>query len=170
MTQPMTTADTNVTVRPWQTADEAVIKELLLDLQNYEMMLHPGRRQWTDVDAAQYWEDIKPTLDGKQGVCLVAVVAGKTIGFSIGWVEEDVYKDKVHPHEVRYAFLSEGFVFPEFRRSKVFSALVAGMEDYFYKQGIRRIRRGSFANNSNLLAAANKQGYQLYEILLEKVL
>lgn len=160
----------HVTVRPWQPQDEETIRRLLLDLQSYEMMLHPGRRQWTQADADAYWEEIKPTLDGKQGVCLVAVVDDKAIGFSIGWVEEDVYKSKVHAHEVKYAFLSEGFVFPEYRRGKVFSALVAGMEDHFYKLGIRRIRRGSFANNSSLMAAANAQGYQLYEITLEKVL
>lgn len=159
-----------VTVRSWQEADVSVIKRLLLDLQNYEMMLHPGRRQWVERDADSYWEEIKPTLDGKEGVCLVAVVDGAPVGFSMGWIEEDVYKAKVHPHEVRYAFLSEGFVLPEHRRSKVFSALVAGMEEHFYGLGIRRIRRGSFANNSSLLAAANKQGYQLYEITLEKVL
>lgn len=164
------TVEVQVTVRPWQLADESVIQQLLLELQHHEMMLHPSRRPWQTPDAAAYWTEIKPTLDGKQGVCLVAEVGTRVVGFSMGWVEEDVYKSKVHPHEVRYAFLSEGYVFPEFRRSKVFSSLVAGMEEHFYAQGIRRIRRGSFANNSNLLAAANKQGYQLYEITLEKVL
>lgn len=162
--------EATATIRHWQPQDEKAICGLLLDLQNYEMMLHPGRRQWVEADANTYWEEIKPLLDGKQGVCLVAEAEGQVVGFSIGWVEEDVYKSKVHAHEVKYAFLSEGFVLPEYRRGKVFSQLVVGMEGYFYGLGIKRIRRGSFANNSSLMAAANKQGYQLYEITLEKVL
>jgi GNAT superfamily N-acetyltransferase len=160
----------DVTIRPWAPADQPALYTLLLELQAYEAILHPTRRNWTEQDAVAYWETIKPRLSANEGVCLVGEVDGKAVGFSLGWIENDVYEMKVHPHEARYAFLSEGFVLPEYRRSKVFSQLVAGMEEYFYGLGIRRIRRGSFANNSSLLAAANAQGYQLYEITLEKVL
>jgi hypothetical protein len=161
---------TDIAIRPWAPADEPVICKLLLELQRYEQTLHPTRREWAERDALDYWNSIKPQLTGNDGVCLVAEMDGAVIGFSLGWVENDVYEMKVHPHEARYAFLSEGFVFTEHRRGKVFTQLVAAMEQHFYGLGIRRIRRGSFANNSQLLAAANAQGYQLYEITLEKVL
>ncbi|MGE3770745.1 MAG: GNAT family N-acetyltransferase [Bdellovibrionales bacterium] len=159
-----------IAIRPWDVKDQADIYRLLLDLQAYEVMLHPTRRNWTEQDAVSYWETVKPRLSKQEGICLVAEVDGRVVGFSLGWIENDVFEMKVHPHEARYAFLSEGFVFPEFRRGKVFSQLVHGMEEHFYNLGIRRIRRESFANNSSLLAAANAQGYQLYEITLEKVL
>jgi GNAT superfamily N-acetyltransferase len=160
----------NVIIRPWTMGDESAIHALLLELQKHEETLTPVRRPWVLNDAHDYWESLKPRLQVQEGVCLLAEVDGKVVGFSIGWIEHDVYEKKVHPHEARYAFLSEGYVYPEHRRGKVFSQLVKAMEQYFYGIGIRRIRRGSFANNSNLLAAANAQGYQLYEFTLEKVL
>jgi len=159
-----------VTIRPWAAADEPTIHMLLMELQRYEQTLHPTRREWSERDALDYWNSIKPRLANDEGVCLMAEVDGAVVAFSLGWVEHDVYEMKVHPHEARYAFLSEGFVLPEHRRGKVFSQLVSAMEQHFFGIGIRRIRRGSFANNSQLLAAANAQGYQLYEITLEKVL
>ena len=161
-------------VRPSAPQDEPAILSLLLELQAHECGLHPGLRQWSDADAKTYWELVRRKVEGNRGVCLLAEVdgpAGKSvIGLSFGWVEHDAFAVRMAPEEISYGHLVGGYVKEDYRRAGVFTRLIGALENHFAEQGLKRIRRETFANNTGLLAAANAQGYQLYEIRLEKAL
>ena len=163
------------TVRPAEAADEASVLTLLLDLQAHECGLHPGLRHWQESDAKAYWEQIRRKIEQNRGLCLLAFTDGtdapvQAIGISFGWVEHDAFAIRMQADQISYGHLVGGYVRPEWRRARVFTKLIGGLEAHFQHMGLTRMRRETFANNTGLLAAANAQGYQLYEITLEKPL
>ncbi len=157
-------------VRQSAATDEPAILSLLLELQAHECALHPGLRQWNESDAKTYWELVRRKIEGNRGICLLAFKDEVAIGISFGWVEHDAFAVRMSPDEISYGHLVGGYVKEEYRRAGVFTRLIGALEGHFAEQGLKRIRRETFANNTGLLAAANAQGYQLYEIRLEKAL
>jgi ribosomal protein S18 acetylase RimI-like enzyme len=157
-----------VEVVPFAPGDLPLIADFVAAIQEHERATVPELRPGSEI-AASYANMIVATAAGKDGVILLAKVAGETLGFICAWMDSD--DDPLVSVEARrHAYISDIYVVPECRRRGVARSLLDNVEARMRERGCRRLRIAAKAGNAAALACYEEMGYRPYEVAFVKTL
>jgi ribosomal protein S18 acetylase RimI-like enzyme len=161
---------TPVTVRPATPADRPDLRAAVVELQDYERLLHATRLPGEQVaDAYLDWMLRRAETAGAAGAVLVAESGGEFAGFVAGWIEETVNIAET-PDSNRFGHISDLCVMPAFRGRRIATRLLDGIERHLRRAGITRLRINALAANTSARASYERAGFAPYEILHEKLI
>lgn len=135
-------------------------------LHEHEYILFDKTASWDDIEES-YMRHCITMQEECDGLCLVAYVEQKPVGFIFGYIEEqddsriEVYKD-------RELYVSDGFVDKEYRRHGIYSRLNKAIEEHYIGKGVKRIVRFTRVNNTRMREFMEKEGYAITRLLYEK--
>lgn len=155
-----------------------IIKKVIIK-NEYQMMasmmkrLQESEQEMNDKSAA--WSDIEKTYmnylinvqEENDGTCLVAYLNDKPIGFLFGYIEEQD-ESRIEIYKENELYISDGFVYPAYRKRGVYKQLNNTIEQLYINKGIRRITRYTLSTNDRMQNFLQKNGYQPTRILYEK--
>ena len=104
-----------------------------------------------------------------QGIVLVAERAGSFLGFVAGWIEQTNNIGETADLN-RFGYISDICVMRAFRGARIAVQLLDGIEQYFRRMGVNRLRINSLAMNTSAQTSYERAGFRPYEILYEKVI
>jgi GNAT superfamily N-acetyltransferase len=155
----------NLVIRSATDADRPCLRRAIVELQDYERMLHATRLPGEQVaDAYLDWMLHKVEASG---AALVAEANRIFVGFVAGWVEEAENIGET-PDSKRVGYIADIFVMPEFRGRQIALQLLERIERHLGRLGVTRIRITSLAANKSARAAYEHAGFAQYEIVYEK--
>jgi ribosomal protein S18 acetylase RimI-like enzyme len=158
-------ATNNLVIRSAIDADRPSLRRAIVELQDYERMLHATRLPGGQVaDAYLDWMLRKVEASG---AVLLAESNRIFVGFVAGWVEETENIAET-PDSNRVGYIADIFVMPEFRRRRIASQLLERMERHLRGLGVAHIRITSLAANKSARATYEHAGFAQYEIVYEK--
>jgi ribosomal protein S18 acetylase RimI-like enzyme len=154
-------------IRPATSDDRPQLRRAIVELQDYERLRHPTRLPGEQVaDAALDWMVRQAEA---HGVVLVAERDDSFIGFVAGWSEQtDNIGETAESN--RFGYISGLCVMPAFRGRQIAAQLLDGIEQYFQRAGVRRLRINALAVNQSAWTSYERAGFLPYEILYEKVI
>ena len=154
-------------IRPAAPADRPNLRQAIIELQEYERLRHDTRRPGAQIaDAYLDWIERQAEANG---VVLVAEYPDSFLGFVAGWIERtDNIAETADSNS--FGYISDICVMPDFRGKRIAAKLLDGIEQYFRRQGVRRLRVGALAVNASAQTSYEHAGFHPYEILYEKVL
>jgi GNAT superfamily N-acetyltransferase len=154
-------------IRCAQSSDWPALRKAIIELQNYERSLHETRRPGEAIaDAYMNWMLANAAAGG---AVLIANVDGEFAGFAAGWIEQ-VPSLQETDDSVRFGLVSDVCVLPGFRGRRIASQLIDGLDPYFRRAGVTRIRIGLLASNRSARAAYEHCGFVPYEMVYERLL
>jgi ribosomal protein S18 acetylase RimI-like enzyme len=154
-------------IRATRSSDRSALRRAVVDLQNYERSLHDSRRPGEAIaEAYLEWMLAKARASG---AVLIAEVGGEFAGLAAGWIEQEERIQETDDSN-RFGFISDVYVLPEFRGRRVASQLIEGLDPYFRRAGVRRVRMGVLAANRSARAAYEYTGFAPYEVIYERLL
>lgn len=158
---------TALIIRPAIPTDQPDLRQAIIELQDYEHLRHVTRLPGEQIaDAYLDWMQRQAEANG---VVLVAERDGSFIGFVAGWIEQtDNIGETVDSNRVGY--ISDICVMPAFRGHQIAARLLDGIEQYFRRTSVVRLRISSLAVNTSSQASYERAGFLPYEILYEKVI
>jgi ribosomal protein S18 acetylase RimI-like enzyme len=128
---------------------------------------HPARLPGEQVaDVYLAWMLQRTEADG---VVLVADRGNSFIGFVAGWIEQTKNIGETADSN-RFGYVADICVMPAFRGHQIAAQLLDGIEQYFRRAGVARLRISSLAVNTSAQANYERAGFVPYEILFEKVI
>ena len=155
-------------IRPATAADRPNLRAAIVELQEFERILHATRRPGEEIaDAYLAWLEERAVVAG--GVILVAGAAGEFAGFAAGWVEETESIAET-PDSNRVGYISDICVMPAFRGRRIATQLLGGIERHLRQSGVTRVRINSLAANTSAQASYRHAGFVPYETLYEKLI
>jgi ribosomal protein S18 acetylase RimI-like enzyme len=158
-------ATNSLTIRSATAADRPRLRQAIVDLQDYERVLHATRLPGDQVaDAYLDWMLRKAEI---RGAVLVAESNHIFVGFVAGWIDETETIAET-PDSNRVGYISDIFVVPEFRGRAIAMQLLAQIERHLGGLGVARMRITSLAENRSARAAYERAGFAQYEIVYER--
>ena len=157
---------TEIVVRAAEAFDKNVIIEMLQSLQDYERILHPGRRPGADVAEFRY-KRITDAAENFNGAVLVALEKSEIVGLTAGWmiIDEDLLQDMEHRE---HGYISVLFVSPEHRGKDIAQKLLISIEQHLVSVGANRLSMNTLARNGPAVTASRAVGFEPFEVKLEK--
>jgi ribosomal protein S18 acetylase RimI-like enzyme len=143
-----------------------LISQMMLKLHEHEHTLLEKTAAWKDIETS-YMRHVIAMQQECEGLCLVAYWDNNPAGFIFGYVEEQD-DSRIEIHEGKELYISDGFVYSEFRRKGIYSQLNDAIEKHYAEQGIRRILRFAAVNNTRMRELMEKEGYIVTRLLYEK--
>ncbi len=143
-----------------------VIAAMMEGLHANERSLHSRTALWKDIEQS-YMRHITEMQEDCEGLFLIAYVGGVPAGFIFGYTEEDD-DSRIEEYVGKLLYVSDGFVYPEYRRLGIYHQLNHHLEKQFTDMGVKRICRYALANNNNMRALLEKESYTLTRVLYEK--
>ena len=101
------------------------------------------------------------------GTCLVAYKNKEAAGFLFAYTEEQD-ESRIEKYEGTELYVSDGFIYPAFRRLGIYQQLNNAIEANYITKGIRRITRFTLFSNMRMQKFLEKNGYLPTRILYEK--
>lgn len=150
-----------ISLRPYQTADEPVLVQLMRELQKHIAVIDPFRRvrMPKDSDAEKYVQYLLQKLQDGNGTIFVAEDTGNLLGFIAGSIPEDDPEDLLDHYTAKEGKIHELVVSETHRGRGIGKMLVEKMEEELRAQGCAYIRVGCFAPNTDTHAFYEKNGY-----------
>ena len=143
-----------------------LLETMMKELQASEQRMNNRSAAWEDI-RENYMHYLISAQEENEGTCLLAKAEERPAGFLFGYLEEqddsriEIYKEKE-------LYISDGFVYPMFRRMGIYQQLNDQMEHIYIAKGIRRITRFTMVTNDPMNGFLQKQGYQATRLLYEK--
>jgi ribosomal protein S18 acetylase RimI-like enzyme len=154
-------------IKPLTIADHyELISRMMLKLHEHEFVLFDKTASWKDIEVS-YMRHCITMQKECDGVCLVAYWNNTPAGFIFGYVEEQD-DSRIEIHEGKELYISDGYVFEEFRRKGIYTSLNHAIEKHYIDKGIRRIIRFTRVNNTRMRELMEKEGYVVTRLLYEK--
>jgi len=141
----------------------------------YQMMdrLHASEREmfdktarWEEI-AESYMRHIITSIDEHEGSFLIAYVDGKPAGFICGYTEEQD-DSRIEVYTGIELYVSDGYVYPEYRRHGIYKKLNQALEQIYLDKGIKRITRYTLATNIRMQQFLVQAGYKPTRYFFEK--
>jgi ribosomal protein S18 acetylase RimI-like enzyme len=154
-------------IRSALSGDRSAVRQAIVELQNYERSLHETRRPGEAI--ADAYLDWMLAQAAAGGAVLVAEVDGEFAGFAAGWIEHEPSLQETDDSN-RFGLVSDVCVLPQFRGRRIASRLIDGLDPYFRRAGVTRIRIGVLASNRSARAAYEHCGFVPYEMVYERLL
>lgn len=142
------------------------IWNLMRGLHENERQLYPKTALWSDIGFS-YMKHVIYMQDHCNGICIVAWWRDDIIGFIFGYTEEED-ESRCEEASGTIAYISDGFVMPNWRGKSVYSTLNSRLESCFAEMGIKRFTRFTLWNNEPMKAFLEQQGYTITRLLYEK--
>lgn len=156
-----------VTIRPAIPTDRPHLHQAIVELQDYERLLHATRLPGEQI-ADGYLDWMQRQADAA-GTVLVAESGDTFVGFVAGWIEETESIAET-PDSNRFGYISDICVMPPFRGKQIAAQLLGGIEQYLRRAGVVRLRINTLAVNTSAWASYERAGYAPYEVLYEKLI
>jgi ribosomal protein S18 acetylase RimI-like enzyme len=154
-------------IRPATAADRPNLRAAIVELQEFERILHATRRPGEEIaDAYLAWVLRKVEAEG---AVLVAETGGDFVGFVAGWIENAANIAET-PDSNRVGYISDICVMPAFRGRRIATQLLGGIERHLRQSGVTRVRINSLAANTSAQASYRHAGFVPYETLYEKLI
>lgn len=141
-------------IRPVEPRDEAAIARLWTMLTEQHIALDPRLPGATDGAAARYARRLVERRSDPATMALVAEVEGEVVGYVLGAVID------LHPdlfQHVDAGFVADIFVDPAYRRRGLGRELIATLNEWFRRQGVRQVEWQ--------VAARNPEGIRFWEAI-----
>ena len=134
-----------------------VVADLMRCLHENEERLFVYRAPWP-VIKENYMAHMIARQREDQGLCLVAYVDGKVAGVCFGWivVPGDDNLDQMNLS----GYVSDAFVYEQYRQQGIYKTLHQAMEKYFLSKNVDRVSVFTLVNNAPMNAYLNKAAYQ----------
>jgi ribosomal protein S18 acetylase RimI-like enzyme len=158
---------TPLIIRPATPADRPDLRQAIIALQDYECLRHATRRPGEKI-ADAYLDWMLRQAEGN-GVVLVAERDTRFVGFVAGWIEQaDNIGETADSNH--FGYISDISVMPAFRGNQIAAQLLDGIEQYFCRTGVTRLRINALAVNTSAQASYERARFVPYEVLYEKVI
>lgn len=144
----------------------AAISQLMRELHEHEFLLYDKTASWDDIETS-YMRHVTDMQEECDGLCLVAYVDEKPVGFIFGYTEE---KDdsRIEVYTGRELYVSDGYVNAAYRRLGIYKQLNEQLEQHYINLGVKRITRFTRVNNTRMIKFMEQQGYEVTRLLFEK--
>lgn len=152
----------NVTIRPAKEDELQAIQDL-----NYQLFVHDEEydpllnMDWPYQDeGTKYFQS---RIKGKEGVCFVAEVDNKVIGYLAGSVVASYPYRKIQ----KQTELENTLVLEEYRGQRIGEQLFKQFVEWSKQQGAERIKVSAAANNVQAIKFYHRVGFEDYGLELE---
>ena len=144
----------------------SLIEAMMQELQKSEQEMNSMSAPWASIKA-NYMSHLISCQEENNGTCLVAYENNKALGFMFAYTEEQD-ESRMEKYEGEELYVSEGFIYPAYRRLGIYKQLNDAMEANYIAKSIRRITRFTLFSNIRMQKFLEKNGYQATRILYEK--
>ena len=155
-----------VTIRPAIPADRPHLRQAIVELQDYERVLHMTRLPGEAV-ADAYLDWLQRQADTAAGTVLVAESESAFVGFVVGWIEVSEIITET-PDSNRFGYISDICVMPAFRGQRIAAQLLRAIEQHLRRAGVVRLRINALAANTSARLCYERAGFAPYEVHHEK--
>ncbi len=153
-----------VEIRPYQSADLEAVRQLLAELQTYELQFDARRAEPTHEFITKYVSHLLMDIEERQGIILLAIVRNTICGLVAGYPEEEL--DFQDP----YFYIAELVVSAAHRGQGVGSKLMHAIEDFARSKGCKRVGISVLFDNTRSHDLYQRLGFRDYVIELIKEL
>ncbi|MEM7121004.1 MAG: GNAT family N-acetyltransferase [Pseudomonadota bacterium] len=163
------TGSQDITIRSATPEDRSDIERLVAALQNDGRRYDPALAAGEPVFAKSSVDAMNAYVADDQGLCLVALLDGRVVGY-VGCsleVDDDIWTD---PDWTRSVHVQELFVDPAARRRGIARRLVGEVERHALKLGVKRMLVMANARNPESCGSYRAMGFSDYKVLFEKLL
>ncbi len=144
----------------------SLMEAMMQELQKSEQEMNTMSADWKSIKA-NYMSHLISCQEENNGTCLVAYENEKAIGFLFAYTEEQD-ESRIEKYEGIELYVSDGFIYPAFRRLGIYQQLNCAIEAHYIAKGIRRITRFTLFSNMRMQKFLEKNGYLPTRILYEK--
>ena len=102
-----------------------------------------------------------------EGLCLVAFKGAEPLGFMFGYLEEQD-DSRIEVYTGKELYISDGFVYPDYRRQGIYHKLNQRMENHYITLGVRRLTRFTHVSNTGMRQFLENEGYMITRLMYEK--
>ncbi len=144
----------------------SLIEAMMNELQKSEQEMNSKSAEWKSIKA-NYMGHLISCQEENDGTCLVAYKNKEVAGFIFAYTEEQD-ESRIEKYEGTELYVSDGFVYPAFRRLGIYQQLNNAIEAHYIAKGIRRFIRFTLFSNIRMQKFLEKNGYLPTRILYEK--
>jgi len=155
----------DIRIRQAGPADRAVLREAIIELQEYERRLSDTRRPGEEIADAYLARMESRAAHG--GAILIAEAGGAFAGFITCQLHEVDYIAET-PDSNRFGYISDICVLPAWRGRRIARLMLEAAERRLAVLGITRLRINVLANNISARRSYEHAGFAAYEVLYEK--
>ena len=157
----------DITINIIQIKDNySIVAEMMRGLHENERTLHNKTALWDDIKDSYMRHAINMQEDCG-GLCLVAYAGDRAVGFIFGYAEEPD-DSRIEEYTGKELYVSDGYVYPEYRKQGIYKLLNSKLEKHFINMGVKRITRFTLAGNNTMRILLEKEGYSITRVLYEK--
>ncbi len=157
----------NIEIRPVQIRKyQEVISAMMRALHESEKELFNKTDDWDQIEQ-NYMTHVCSMQEEANGTCLLAFADGVPAGFIFGYEEEED-ESRIEAYEGKDLYVSDGFIYPEYRRHGIYRQMNEQLEQLYIARGVRRILRFTLTSNTRMQEFLEKQQYQPVRLLYEK--
>ncbi len=144
----------------------SLIETMMQELQKSEQEMNSMSAEWKDIKA-NYMIHLITCQEENNGTCFVAYKNDEPVGFLFAYTEAQD-ESRIEKYEGTELYVSDGFVYPPYRRLGIYEQLNDTIEAHYISKGIRRITRFTLFFNIRMQKFLAKNKYQPTRILYEK--
>jgi ribosomal protein S18 acetylase RimI-like enzyme len=144
----------------------SLIEAMMQELQKSEQEMNSMSAEWKSIKA-NYMSHLISCQEENEGTCLVAYKNKEVAGFLFAYTE-DQDESRIEKYEGTELYVSDGFIYPAFRRLGIYQQLNNAIETHYIEKGIRRMIRFTLFSNIRMQKFLEKNGYLPTRILYEK--
>lgn len=153
----------NYLVREYTKEDIEGIKKCILELKQFEQMLDPDRLEGMEL-AQEYLEYLLDLHKAEKGKLFVVEIKNEIVGM----LSVSMYTD--HNTKRTYAEIADVMILPEFKDKGIVKALLEKAEEYAKSKHISVVKTSLLSKHTEGIDGFERNGYSLYEIVLQKKL
>jgi GNAT superfamily N-acetyltransferase len=142
------------------------VEDMMRGLHENERDIHSKTAHWEEIKNS-YMRHVINMQDECNGVCLVAYKDDVALGFIFGYAEEPD-DSRIEEYTGKELYVSDGYVYPEYRKQGIYKLLNSKLEKHFTEMGVKRITRFTLAINNTMRSLLEKEGYSITRVLYEK--
>jgi ribosomal protein S18 acetylase RimI-like enzyme len=147
--------------------DRPFLRRAVVELQEHERQMHQTRLPGEQI--ADTYLDWISQQAGESGAVLVAEIAGASVGFAWGWIEQSQNLAETADSN-RFGYISDICVLSPYRGQGIAGMLLDALSERLSAGGVTRVRIGSLAINRLARAAYERAGFVPYEVIYEKLI
>lgn len=144
----------------------SLIEAMMYELQRSEQEMNSMTADWKSIKT-NYMSHLISCQEDNDGTCLVAFENKEAAGFLFAYTEKQD-ESRIEKYEGTELYVSDGFIYPAFRRLGIYRQLNTAIETHYILKGIRRITRFTLFSNIRMQKFLEKNGYLPTRILYEK--
>jgi ribosomal protein S18 acetylase RimI-like enzyme len=139
------------------------VADMMRGLHENERDIHSKTALWEEIKYS-YMRHVINMQEESRGVCLVAYKDDVALGFIFGYAEEPD-DSRIEEYTGKELYVSDGYVYPEYRKQGIYKLLNSQLEKHFTEMGVKRITRFTLHDNKTMRRLLEKEGYTITRLL-----